>query len=394
MATYLYLVATHLLAKCLIPLAPVVADSPVKALPDFIAHKSTVRGIAFSPDGNLLAVAGGDFADPRAKTPAIGELSVWDLKTRKRLMTFEGNKEFLHTVVFSPDGKSLASSSYDKTVRLWDVATGKQIAAFDDAHRVLTLSFSPDGKTLAGSSWPPEGFAEGDSDAPPGTVFLWDVEKRTLRTKLDGHASQVRQVSFSPDGKTLATISGVWNPKASERKGWYKHGEIKLWDPTTGKVKRTITGHKGGRINTVAFSPDGKTLATGCSVVSGEDLGIWRGEITVWDAATGRAIVTTEVKDTVGIEALAFSFDGKLLAATITFLFKPTNKSGDGVTSDITLLDPRTLKAAATIADLADTYPSAFSPVKRILATPVETKVKLWDLSEVTTGTDKAPKSP
>lgn len=389
MAAKLHLLT--ILATCTLAPAPVVADSPVKALPDFIAHKTTVSSVAFSPDGNFLAVAGGELADPREKTPAIGELSVWDLKTRKRLMTFEGNKEFLDTVVFSPDGKYLASSSSDNIVRLWDVATGKQVTIFDDSHRVLTLSFSPDGKTLAGSVWPSpsDGVEDWDGDAPPGSVLLWDIEKRALRIKLEGHAGPVHQVAFSPDGKTVGAVSGAWNPKASEFKGWYKHGEIKLWDPTTGKVKKTFTGHKGGRINTVAFSPDGKTLATGCVVRSGEHLRKLRGEVTVWDVATGRDIVTTDVNK-VGVQTLAFSHDGKLLAATSMSPVKSLN----GLTGEIAILDSQTLKTSTRLTDLENPYYAVFSPVKRILASPDATKVKLWDLSEVVTGADKVPKSP
>jgi WD40 repeat protein len=263
----------------LLAATPLRAEEPkAKLLPGFIVHEHYIFAIAFSRDGNLLAVAGGRGEDGFFKTPAVAELAVWDLRTRKKLTDFAGHKGWVGSVAFSPDGKTIASSSSDKSLRLWDVATGKELAVLDDSRRIESLTFSPDGATLTGSVWPTEGFEETNYDPFPGTVLLWDVKERKVRTKLEGHASPAFQVAFSPDGTIIAAVSGVWDTKAGEFQGWYKTGEIKLWDAATGKAKQTLTGHKGGRINAVAFSPDGKTLATGCVVRSGEAFNARRGE--------------------------------------------------------------------------------------------------------------------
>ncbi|MFN6539367.1 MAG: ribosome assembly protein 4, partial [Nostoc sp. EkiNYC01] len=152
--------------------------------------------------------------------------------------TLEGHSSRVWGVVFSPDGKTLASGSDDKTIKLWDVSTGKAIKTLTGhSSAVISVVFSPDGKTLA----------SGSSD---NTIKLWDVSTGKAIKTLTGHSSAVISVVFSPDGKTLASGS-------SDK-------TIKLWDVNTGKAIKTLTGHSSAVIS-VVFSPDGKTLASGSS---------------------------------------------------------------------------------------------------------------------------------
>ncbi|MEH2136213.1 WD40 repeat domain-containing protein, partial [Nostoc sp.] len=156
--------------------------------------------------------------------------------TGKAIKTLTGHSSGVYSVVFSPDGKTLASGSEDKTIKLWDVSTGKAIKTLTGhSSWVLSVVFSPDGKTLACGS-------------DDKTIKLWDVSTGKAIKTLTGHSSWVKSVVFSPDGKTLAS--------GSDDK------TIKLWDVSTGKAIKTLTEHSS-TVYSVVFSPDGKTLASG-----------------------------------------------------------------------------------------------------------------------------------
>jgi WD40 repeat protein len=199
-------------------------------------HTNTVFGVAFSRDGRTLASAGGDRT-----------IRLWDVRTHKQLgAPLTGHTDDVFSVAFSPDGHMLASAGGnpmasgggDRTIRLWDVRTHKQLGAPLTGHTdvVWSVAFSPDGRTLASAS----------SDA---TIRLWDVRTRKqLGAPLTGHTDVVQSVAFSPDGRTL--VSGS------------RDRTVRLWDVRTRKQLGTrLTGHTD-RVNGVAFSPDGRTLAS------------------------------------------------------------------------------------------------------------------------------------
>jgi WD40 repeat protein/serine/threonine protein kinase len=240
-----------------------------KKLGNLRGHNARVTTMAFSPDGNRLASGSFD------KT-----VKVWDSANGKELRTLQGHSNWIMTVTFSPDGTRLASGSSDQTVKVWEESSGKELRTFRGHNNwVTTVAFSPDGKRLA----------SGSSDQ---TVKVWDVETnqefRIFHEKLPVATS----VAFSPDGNRLAS-------------GSYK--SMMISDVNSGKVLRTLPGG----VDCVTFSPDGTRVATG---------GSHDRSIRLWDVASGKELQTIlgpihEVRSATQINTLAFSPDGKYLAS-------------------------------------------------------------------------------
>jgi outer membrane protein assembly factor BamB len=233
--------------------------------------------VAISPDGKLLAYAGGsEFRQASNNRRTSGKVLLWDLAGGTSRGQLEGHTSKVLSVVFSPDGKTLATGSADKTIRLWDSATRRQRAVLKGhTDAVWSLAYSPDGKTLVSGSW-------------DGTAKLWNAVTGRELAGFRGHAEEILSVAISPDGTTMATGSADWT--------------VRLWDLATHKQRSVLTGHKGA-VYCLAFSPDGRTLATG----SGDEI------IKLWDAKTGKVRVTLSGHQS-GISALAFSPNGRLLA--------------------------------------------------------------------------------
>jgi hypothetical protein len=187
-------------------------------------HGAGVTCVSWSPDGKTLASASDD------KT-----VRLWDPATGKETRSCSGHKDSIWCVAWSPDGKTLASGSRDKTVRLWDPATGKEIRSCSGRQDwVWSVAWSPDGKALASAS-------------ADGTVRLWDRATGKEVRSCSGHQASVWCVAWSPDGKTLASAS--WD------------NTVRLWDPATGKEIRSLAAN-GNDFASVAFSPDGLRLAS------------------------------------------------------------------------------------------------------------------------------------
>jgi WD40 repeat protein len=207
-----------------------------KELLSWQGHSESVMQIAFAPDGKMLASASSSRKDATIK--------VWDAATRKEVLSLAGHKGFIFQIAFSPDGKLLGSVSPDRTVKLWEVATGKERASFALGVLPFCLAFSSDGKTLAVGT-----DIAGLEDLGSGQVHLWDLAAGTKRSVFAAHFNEpVAALAFSPDGKTLATGGA--------------HKTVCLWDVTKQQRRATLSGHEK-RIGSLAFSPDGKTLATG-----------------------------------------------------------------------------------------------------------------------------------
>ncbi|WP_103126401.1 serine/threonine-protein kinase [Nostoc cycadae] len=272
-------------------------------------HVKSVRSVVFSPDSKTL------FSASRDNT-----IKVWNLATGKEIRTLEGHSKSVSTIAISPDSKTLFSASRDNTIKVWNITTGKEIRTLEGhSDSVNSIAISPDGKTLISAS----------RNKNPN-ITLWNTETgKEIRT-LEGHSDSVNSVAISPDGKTLISASAdrnikVWNLTTGQLIGTLEgHSDsvnsvaispdgktlvsasadrtIKVWNFATGKVIRTFIGHLGS-VSSVAISPDGKTLAS----ASGDQT------IKVWNLATGREIRTlTSYSD--GFSSVAISPDGKTLA--------------------------------------------------------------------------------
>jgi len=242
-------------------------------------------------------------------------------------------KGVVFSVAFSPNGKILASSKEDGTIKLWDMTTWREITTLS-GHKdgVISLAFSPNGKWLASAGM--------DDDK---TVKVWDVTTHRVKETLRGHKRGVQSVAFSSNGRWLASGDSA--------------GELILWDVTTWRQKIAVRAHKGVIVS-VAFSPDGKWLASG----SGD------GVIKLWEAPFQGVKASLHTKL---LYSLAFSPDSQTLAA---------GRYNDGCVEFWNLSSRR--KIATLHGHTATVNGMAFSTNGRYLATGSwDDTIRLWDVS-------------
>ncbi len=239
-------------------------------------HVELIDCLAFSPSGEFLAVGVGGID--------TGTVKVWRTATAQlahslRIYT-HSPLPGVNAIVFSPDGKWLATGSADSKVRLWSTTTWRPLRIISLSGVATSISFSPDGKLLATASW-------------DHAIRIWSTtiskEVKLLQQPYSRQLSDITTVvTFSPDGKMLATATD--------------NQPVKLWNAATGKEVNVFRGHSDS-ISAVTFSPDGKTLATASLDTT----------VKLWSVTTGRELLTLK-GHTAPVYSVDFSPDGKTLA--------------------------------------------------------------------------------
>lgn len=220
---------------------------------EFTGHTGTVWSVNFSPDGKSLASCGED-----------STIKLWNVETGALIRTFSGHARNVWDVKFSRDGNNLASGSFDKTIKIWNIRNGKLLKTLNDhTEAIVALAYSKDGQKLASTS-------------DDKTIKLWNTNNwsliYSLRTPEHNQAAD-----FSPHDKLLLT-GGRDKPALGEflqnifgDANYNKGVSMRLWDVATGRLLQTFSKH-GNDVNDVSFSPDGKWIASGSSDKS---IGLW-----------------------------------------------------------------------------------------------------------------------
>ncbi len=332
--------------------------------------KGIVRDIAYSPDGNRLAVAGGTGIwlydahtgkeltlltghtgsvltvafSPNGNTIASGSedntVMLWDVLTGKHKQTLIGHENFVTCVVYDPKGDILASASFDATVRLWDVRTGKNRKITSKSQTSLSgIVFNPKGDKIAG--WTTD-----------NEVYLWDVNTGKMKSTLTMNTDYIGSVEFDNNGGTIAVAGST-------------HPSVQLWNVLTGKYIGSLYEH-GANVSDVVFSSDGHILASAC----------FDGKLRLWNYQQdlpmkinrGNPDVTIQ-KENINWTHLVFSPDNNIIV-------------GSAIDGTVMLFDVTTRQEKTTILGHTESANSiAFNPDGRIIASGKGDQVLLWDVN-------------
>jgi len=244
-----------------------IAEWKITEVHKWWQHEAPILSVAFSPNGLWLATGSMD------KT-----IKIWNLKSGRLKSHFKGHKKLIRAIAFSPDNKWLASSSADRSVIIWNLSSGKlhyRLAAHPSS--VWSVGFSSDSAWLASAS-------------KDKTIKTWNMKTKKLQHILAGHKDGVATVAYSPNGDILAS-GGIG-------------GMVKLWNLKTGQLADTLSKHKD-EIWSVAFSPDGKLLAT-----ASKD-----NTIKIWQTKSYRLLKSLKAHRN-GVSSVVFSPDSEWIIST------------------------------------------------------------------------------
>ncbi|WP_460204657.1 nSTAND1 domain-containing NTPase [Scytonema sp. NUACC21] len=287
-------------------------------------HKADVYSVSFSPDGQIIASASLD------KT-----VKLWRVGDGSLIATLNGHTAGVRSVTFSPDSQTIVSASFDKTIKLWKVSNGSLINTLTGHQdRVMSVSFSRDGQIIASAS----------SDK---TVKLWNakdagsgLETRPYKT-LTGHNAEVRSVAFSPDGQTIASVGD--------------DKTLKLWQ-LDGTLSNTIFTGCLDRVTSVGFSPEGQTIASTC----------WDGSVKLW--RRDGSLITTLNGHSAGVTGISFNSYGLIATASADGIVQLWRPRGNSI---------NTFRGHSQAVRLI-----AFSPDGQTIASASKDKtIKLWNTS-------------
>jgi WD40 repeat protein len=292
------------------------ADANVLA---FTGHAFAVRTAVFSPDGRHIVTASMD------KTARI-----WDAVTGRQIMVLSGHTDWVRSAAFSPDGRRVVTAAYDKTARIWDTETGQQITLLSGhTDRLRSAAFSPDGRRVVTAAY-------------DYTARIWDAATGQQSMVLNGHTNVVNSAAYSPDGGHIVTASGDQTART--------------WDAATGRQLMVLSGHTAS-INTAEFSPDGGRIVTASDDKTSR----------IWEAGTGRQLMMLSGHTTFEASA-AFSSDGRRVVS-----------ASDDTTASI--WDAATGRLIKRLSGHTNFVNSAgFSPDGRFVVTASDDKTaRIWD---------------
>jgi WD40 repeat protein/serine/threonine protein kinase len=238
-------------------------DVETRSVMSTLKHPAIVRSVAVNADFTQIATG-----------TSNGVVRVWDAQTHKELRSFKGHVASIVCIKFSPDGKQVASSGYDRTARVWDLATGEVSVFRGHQGYVNNVAFSPDGQRLATASH--------DTSA-----YMWDLNSKKRLFVMRGHSRPIQGIEFSPNGEVVATSSG--------------DGTINIYDSKAGEIIRRLQGHSDGVMD-IEFSPNGMRLLS-----ASQD-----GTAKLWNPATGQELLTMPHDNF--LMTAAFSPDGEQIA--------------------------------------------------------------------------------
>lgn len=311
-----------------------------------LGHTNLVTSVAYSPGGNRIV------SGSRDRT-----VRIWDVRTGKELLKLEGHKGPVGGVAWSPAGNRIASivqldpvrtpeelASAVFELKIWDATTGKELRTLPG---YFGVAFSPDGRRVA-------------SVAAGRTIKVWDVETGQESLSLSGHQYSPVSIAWSRDGRLLASSSTQFARSDEDRRNLLTGnldlpGEVKLWDVANGKETVSLRGPVP-RPMTIDLGADGKRLAINHA----------GGLVTIWDTKDGRLVYTLHGR-TVGSDAAVFSPDGRWVAA-ISSPFEPAR-----------FWDVASGREVLALRGVQECL--AFSPDGRQVATAApNNQVKIWDL--------------